>query len=139
MLPTDESIPWTVRLEFGFDTGWGLPTPEQWEKACRSDDGRVFPWGKEAASHAHSWFVRDAPLPAKLMGWPRDQDMSPYGVRAMGSNVSEWVAYASNEWCFAKGGAYPFSGTYADARRIFGSDQGRPTTWIGLRVVKVPR
>jgi formylglycine-generating enzyme required for sulfatase activity len=73
---------------------WQLPTDEQWEKAARGIDGRLFPWGNQwDASRANTDDGGpDATTP--IGSYPGG--VSPYGVMDMAGNVNEWCGLSPN-------------------------------------------
>lgn len=118
-----------------------LMNSDEWEKAARGTDGRLFPWGNRFdATFCKMRFSREELSQLEPVGI-FSQDVSPYGVRDMAGGIQEWCAHDGDEKDSdrpVRGGAWnldPRACRLASNIRIIGVAR---TASIGFRLAYSP-
>jgi formylglycine-generating enzyme required for sulfatase activity len=132
------AVNWTDATEYAAWVGERLPSEEEWEKAARGTDARIFPWGDDFTAPRCNCYEAGLDCTSIVGGFP--DSASPYGVHDLAGNVWEMTTGRwDNERFVMRGGAYltyiRFCRTTArwvpsDKELLLGP------TWLGFRCVR---
>ncbi len=101
-------VSWFGATAFAEAAGKQLPTEQQWEKAARGIDGRVYPWG-EAFDSARCNTRESGRNSTSIVGEIGEKGRSPFGAEDMAGNVFEWTSskyQPDRDWCVVRGGSW---------------------------------
>ena len=81
-------VDWSQASKYAAWVGGRLPTEAEWEYACRSADGRIYPWGDEPPATERLNYNSEINNTTEVGTYPPGAN----GLYDMAGNVMEWTA-----------------------------------------------
>ena len=104
-------VSWNDAVAYTQWTNKRLLTEDEWKKAARGTDSRIYPWGDDfnAKKCNTAESMQRGAAPTSPVGAFKE-DKSPYDCYDMGGNVQEWTATELKGLKVAVGGSWSMSG-----------------------------
>jgi formylglycine-generating enzyme required for sulfatase activity len=145
-------VDWEQANAYARWAGGRLPTEAEWEKACRSDDGRLYPWGDGPPTPELANFANNIGETLPVGSLP--DGASPYGILDLSGNVWEWTSSLERAYPYAaadgredaeaedkraaRGGSFYYTQYQLRCTSRSGFDPSTANPNFGLRVVVAP-
>jgi iron(II)-dependent oxidoreductase len=114
--------------------GKTLPSEEEWEKAARGTDGRMYPWGNNFDETAA---VTSETAEGKVAEvGSRSNGQSPYGAMDMAGNVWEWTSSFEERYSILRGGSFYEESWASTVVKKLTSIPEDGKDYIGFRCIK---
>jgi len=141
VLPS-EAPSWHVAREACEAVGARLCTTEEWQRACRGEEERAYPYGEEFDPEACNTAEADTDLAtvAVAAGGSHERCVTPEGVYDLSGNLMEWYAdeVLPGSWGIG-GGSFAVPANEVLCVRRAPLSQPRETPGIGFRCCVDPR
>ncbi len=92
-------VDWQQANDYARWAGGRLPTEAEWERACRGDDTRLYPWGDQPPTAETANFGNNTGDTLPVGSLPAGA--SPYGILDLSGNVWEWTSSLEQPYPYA--------------------------------------